>query len=101
MCACVCVCVRAHVCACMRVCVRVRVCVCSGRAGQSQHGEADVLRSVGSGETGPHRCVPVRAPDQRAEPPPLRVSAHNATTATTHTLNTGVTECVCPAGMCV
>lgn len=54
------------------------MCVCSGRAGESQHGEADVLRSVGSGETGPHRRVPVRATDQRAEPAPLRVSTHKS-----------------------
>lgn len=62
---------------CMCVCVR------SGRAGESQHGEVDLLRSVCSGEARPHRCVPVRASDQRAEPPPLRVSTHKHTKAHT------------------
>ncbi|TNM94094.1 hypothetical protein fugu_002270 [Takifugu bimaculatus] len=46
-----------------------------GGAGQSQHGEADVLRLVRSGEAGSYRCVLVRASDQRAEPSPLRVGA--------------------------
>lgn len=51
------------------------VCVCSGGSGQSQHGEADVLRLVRSGEAGSYCCVLVRASDQRPEPSPLRVGA--------------------------
>ncbi|CAN8179344.1 unnamed protein product, partial [Coccothraustes coccothraustes] len=46
-----------------------------GGAGEVQHGEADVLRAVGAGEAGSHRRLPVRAPDARRRPPPLRVGA--------------------------
>lgn len=69
------------------------MCVCVGWAGKSQHGEADLLRPLRSGEAGPHCCLPVGASDPGAQPSPLRVSdlqcanthRHTQAHAETHT----------------
>lgn len=50
------------------------MCMCVGRVGQGQHGEADLLRPLSSGEVGPYCRLPVGAFDPGAQPSPLRVS---------------------------
>lgn len=45
-----------------------------GWTGESQHGEADVLRSVSSREAGPYRSLPVREIVKGCGPTQIRVS---------------------------
>lgn len=45
-----------------------------GWTGESQHGEADVLRSVSSWEAGPYRSLPVREIVKGCGPTQIRVS---------------------------